>query len=82
MRGDDGAWCVFYRGSSRTERGLKHWMGLATSDDLHTCRKHGREALVSIAAAGTSRWASISGQMRPGATGGFSAKRVGTAGTC
>ncbi len=38
---------MFYTGSSRTERGLKQRIGLATSDDLHTWRKHGRDALVS-----------------------------------
>jgi beta-fructofuranosidase len=52
VRADDGTWCMFYTGTSRAERGLKQRIGLATSADLHTWRKHGRAALV----ASDPRW--------------------------
>jgi beta-fructofuranosidase len=52
VRAGDGTWCMFYTGTSRAERGLKQRIGLATSTDLHTWRKHGPEALV----ASDPRW--------------------------
>ena len=47
VRADDGTWCMFYTGTSHAERGLKQRIGLATSTDLHTWRKHGPTALVT-----------------------------------
>ncbi len=47
VRADDGTWCMFYTGASRAEQGLKQRIGLATSADLHTWQKPGRDALVS-----------------------------------
>lgn len=46
VRTTDGRWCMFYTGTSRAERGLKQRIGLATSTDLFTWRKHGPDALV------------------------------------
>ncbi|MEV0230738.1 hypothetical protein [Nonomuraea sp. NPDC050786] len=46
VRADDGTWHMFYTGTSHAERGLKQRIGLATSDDLHTWRKHGTAAIL------------------------------------
>lgn len=47
VRGDDGAWYLFYTGLSRADNGRVQRVGLATSADLMTWRKHGPDALVS-----------------------------------
>ncbi len=47
VRGDDGSWYLFYTGLSRAEDGQVQRVGLATSADLMTWRKHGPDALVS-----------------------------------
>jgi len=47
VRGDDGAWYLFYTGLSRADDGRVQRVGLATSTDLVTWRKHGPGALVS-----------------------------------
>lgn len=52
VRADDGTWCMFYTGTSRAERGLKQRIGLATSADLHTWRRHNRTGVV----ASDPRW--------------------------
>jgi len=52
VRGDDGIWYLFYTGLSRADDGQVQRVGLATSTDLMTWRKHGPDALVSA----DSRW--------------------------
>jgi len=47
VRADDGTWCLFYTGLSRRERGQVQRVGLATSTDLMTWRRHGSGPLVS-----------------------------------
>jgi beta-fructofuranosidase len=46
VRGPDGRWHLFYTGVSHAERGLVQRIGLATSDDLTTWRRHGTDPLV------------------------------------
>jgi len=46
VRGDDGVWYLFYTGRSRADEGRAQRVGLATSTDLMTWRKHGRDPLV------------------------------------
>ncbi|MGP3919395.1 hypothetical protein [Nonomuraea sp. 10N515B] len=62
VRADDGTWHMFYTGTSHAERGLKQRIGLATSDDLHTWRKHGTAAILEsdprwYEQLQTARWA-------------------------
>lgn len=45
--GDDGTWYLFYTGLSRADAGLVQRIGLATSPDLLTWRKHGADVQVS-----------------------------------
>jgi beta-fructofuranosidase len=40
VRGPDGTWFMFYTGCTRAEYGLKQRIGLATSADLYTWRRH------------------------------------------
>jgi beta-fructofuranosidase len=40
VRGPDGTWFMFYTGCTRTEHGLKQRIGLTTSADLYTWRRH------------------------------------------
>lgn len=47
VRGDDGTWYLFYTGLSRADDGQVQRVGLATSADLTTWRKHGPDSLVS-----------------------------------
>jgi beta-fructofuranosidase len=47
VRGDDGSWYMFYTGLSRADDGQVQRVGLATSADLVTWRKHGTDVLVS-----------------------------------
>jgi beta-fructofuranosidase len=47
VRGDDGLWYLFYTGLSQANDGQVQRVGLATSADLMTWRKHGTDALVS-----------------------------------
>lgn len=47
VRGDDGLWYLFYTGLSRADDGQVQRVGLATSTDLMTWRRHGRDPLVS-----------------------------------
>ena len=47
VRSDDGSWCMFYTGLSRADDGQVQRVGLATSADLLTWRKHGTDVLVS-----------------------------------
>lgn len=47
VRGDDGNWYLFYTGLSRADNARVQRVGLATSVDLLTWRKHGPDALVS-----------------------------------
>ena len=47
VRGNDGSWYLFYTGLSRADDGQVQRVGLATSADLMTWRKHGPDALVS-----------------------------------
>ena len=47
VRGDDGSWYLFYTGLSRVDDGQVQRVGLATSADLMTWRKHGPDPLVS-----------------------------------
>ncbi|MDG4825145.1 glycoside hydrolase family 68 protein [Asanoa sp. WMMD1127] len=46
VRGPDGRWHLFYTGVSRAEDGLVQRIGLATSEDLTTWRRHGDTPLV------------------------------------
>jgi len=47
VRGDDRSWYLFYTGLSRADDGQVQRVGLATSTDLMTWRKHGADVLVS-----------------------------------
>jgi beta-fructofuranosidase len=40
VRGPDGTWFMFYTGCTHSEHGLKQRIGLATSADLYTWRRH------------------------------------------
>ncbi len=40
LQAPDGTWCMFYTGSSVVEGGYVQRIGLATSADLHTWRRH------------------------------------------
>jgi TrwC relaxase/Glycosyl hydrolases family 32 N-terminal domain len=52
VRGDDDTWYLFYTGLSKADDGLVQRVGLATSEDLTTWRKHGSDLLVTA----DSRW--------------------------
>jgi len=52
VRGDDGTWYLFYTGLSKADDGLVQRVGLATSENLTTWRKHGSDLLVTA----DSRW--------------------------
>lgn len=47
VRGDDGLWHMFYTGLSRADHGQVQRIGVATSADLRTWTKRGRQALVT-----------------------------------
>ncbi|TMC05025.1 MAG: glycosyl hydrolase family 32 [Chloroflexi bacterium] len=46
VRGPGGRWHLFYTGVCRADGGRVQRIGLATSDDLYTWRRHGGEPLV------------------------------------
>ena len=52
VRGPGGRWFLFYGGVSRAEDGRVQRIGLATSDDLFSWRRHGAEPLLEA----DSRW--------------------------
>ena len=61
VRGPDRRWFLFYTGIGRTEDGRVQRIGLATSDDLYTWRRHGTGPLVEARSAwyerlGSSSW--------------------------
>ena len=43
MRGPDGAWRMFYTGTSRADAGIVQRVGVATSDDLYHWEKASRK---------------------------------------
>lgn len=47
VRGDDGLWNMFYTGISHAERGQVQRIGVATSPDLHSWTKRGRQPVVT-----------------------------------
>ncbi len=44
----DDKWWMFYTGTSTAEQGLVQRVGLATSDDLTTWRRHGTDPLIQL----------------------------------
>lgn len=47
VRSDDGLWNMFYTGISHAERGQVQRIGVATSPDLHSWTKRGRQPVVT-----------------------------------
>ena len=50
VRGDDGAWHLFYTGTSRADRGKKQRLGHAVSSDLHIWERVGDGMILDLAA--------------------------------
>jgi beta-fructofuranosidase len=57
LRAPDGTWCMFYTGSSAVEGGYVQRIGLATSADLYSWRKHPASPVL----AADPRWYERSG---------------------
>jgi beta-fructofuranosidase len=81
VRGPDGTWFMFYTGCTGSGPGLKQRIGLATSADLYTWRKHAASPVLESDRRWYEQFAPP-GPARRGATRGCSPIPPKTAGTC